>query len=116
MPRMTIVHTSAQQAGQIYIPEINTALAVGTLLLVVTFRSATALGAAYGVAVTGTMAITSLLFYVITRQKFGWSQGKALGFLAFFLDDRPRLLPRRTCSRCRTAAGCRWRSRSACSS
>ncbi len=85
VPRMTIVHTSAQQAGQIYIPEINMALAIGTLVLVVSFRSSTALGAAYGVAVTGTMAITSLLFYVITRQKFGWSQGKALGFLAFFL-------------------------------
>jgi KUP system potassium uptake protein len=50
-PRMQIVHTSDEQAGQIYIPEVNKALAVGTLLLVVTFRSSTALGAAYGVAV-----------------------------------------------------------------
>ena len=85
IPRMTIVHTSAQEAGQIYIPEINKALAVGTLLLVLTFRSSTALGAAYGVAVTGTMAITSLLFYVVTRQKFNWSAARAGGFLAFFL-------------------------------
>ena len=85
IPRMTIVHTSAEEAGQIYIPEINKMLAVGTLLLVVTFRSAAALGMAYGVAVTGTMAITSLLFYAITRQKFNWSAAKAGTFLAFFL-------------------------------
>ncbi|HET9426369.1 MAG TPA: KUP/HAK/KT family potassium transporter, partial [Gemmatimonadaceae bacterium] len=85
VPRMTIIHTSAQEAGQIYIPEINKALAVGTLLLVVTFGSSTALGAAYGVAVTGTMAITTVLFYVITLQRFDWSPAKALGFLVFFL-------------------------------
>ena len=85
IPRMTVVHTSAQEAGQIYIPEVNKALAVGTLLLVATFGSSTALGAAYGVAVTGTMAITTILFYVITRQKFGWSSSQALGFLTFFL-------------------------------
>ncbi|CAA9357804.1 MAG: Kup system potassium uptake protein [uncultured Gemmatimonadaceae bacterium] len=84
-PRVTIVHTSIEHAGQIYIPEINKALAVGTLLLVVTFGSATALGAAYGVAVTGTMAITSILFYVVTRTHWGWSRAKAGTFLAFFL-------------------------------
>ena len=84
-PRVTIVHTSTEHAGQIYIPEINKALAIGTLLLVVTFGSATALGAAYGVAVTGTMAITSVLFYVVTRTHWGWSRAKARTFLAFFL-------------------------------
>ena len=84
-PRVTIVHTSTEHAGQIYIPEINKALAVGTLLLVVTFGSATALGAAYGVAVTGTMAITSLLFYVVTRTHWTWSRPRARAFLAFFL-------------------------------
>jgi KUP system potassium uptake protein len=85
MPRMTIVHTSRREAGQIYIPEINKALAVGTLLLVVAFRSADALGAAYGVAVTGTMAITTVLFYVITRHRWHWPAWKAISFLAFFL-------------------------------
>jgi KUP system potassium uptake protein len=84
-PRVTVVHTSKQQRGQIYIPEVNKALAVGTLLLVVTFQSATALGAAYGVAVTGTMAITSVLFYVVARQHWGWSKLRAGSFLAFFL-------------------------------
>ena len=84
-PRMHIIHTSARQAGQIYIPEVNTALAVGTLLLVVTFQSATALGAAYGVAVTGTMAITTVLFYMIMRYRWGLPRIKVLPFTLFFL-------------------------------
>jgi KUP system potassium uptake protein len=86
MPRMTIVHTSAQQAGQIYIPEINKALAIGTLLLVLSFRSAAALGAAYGVAVTGTMAITTVLFYLIMRDRWLWPAWKRWGFTIFFLS------------------------------
>jgi KUP system potassium uptake protein len=84
-PRMHIIHTSARQAGQIYIPEVNTALAVGTLVLVVTFGSATALGAAYGVAVTGTMAITTILFYMIMRYRWGLSRARVLPFTLFFL-------------------------------
>ena len=72
-PRVTIVHTSHSEAGQIYIPEINNALMVGCLLLVVAFRNSTALGAAYGIAVTGTMAITSVLFYVVARSRWNWS-------------------------------------------
>ncbi|HEX6315472.1 MAG TPA: potassium transporter Kup [Gemmatimonadaceae bacterium] len=85
-PRVTIVHTSKQEAGQIYIPEVNKALAVGTLLLVFGFGSSTALGAAYGVAVTGTMAITTILFCAIARDRFGWTPLKIGAFLAFFLS------------------------------
>jgi KUP system potassium uptake protein len=85
-PRVTIVHTSKQEAGQIYIPEVNKALALGTLLLVFSFRSSTALGAAYGVAVTGTMAITTILFFVIARERFAWTPLQAWAFLAFFLS------------------------------
>ena len=70
---MRIIHTSMHEAGQIYIPEVNKGLAVGTLLLVLTFGSSTALGQAYGVAVTGTMAITSILFYIVARHQWGWS-------------------------------------------
>src|SRR5215208_1827470 len=84
-PRVTIKHTSEQQAGQIYIPEVNKALAVGTLVLVVTFGSAAALGATYGVAVTGTMAITNLLFYVIARHRWNWTPLKAGAFLTLFM-------------------------------
>jgi KUP system potassium uptake protein len=84
-PRVTIIHTSKSEAGQIYIPEVNQALAVGTLLLVLGFRSSTALGGAYGVAVTGTMAITSILFAAIARERFKWSTAQIGTFLAFFL-------------------------------
>jgi KUP system potassium uptake protein len=84
-PRVRIIHTSKQEAGQIYIPEVNTALAVGTLLLVVAFRSSVALGQAYGVAVTGTMVITNLLFFAIARERFRWSRAKAWTFLGVFM-------------------------------
>jgi KUP system potassium uptake protein len=84
-PRMRIIHTSKQEAGQIYIPEVNKALAAGTLLLVLGFRTATKLGAAYGVAVSGTMAITSILFYMVVRDQWNWSKLKAGSFLVFFL-------------------------------
>ncbi len=83
-PRVTIVHTSKTEAGQIYIPEVNVALAVGTLMLVLIYKDSTALGQMYGVAVTGTMAITNLLFFTIARQRFGWSAFQAGAFLAFF--------------------------------
>jgi KUP system potassium uptake protein len=71
-PRMTIVHTSKSEAGQIFIPEVNTWLCIGTLILVVAFRDATRLGAAYGIAVTGTMGITTMLFHVVARHRWLW--------------------------------------------
>ena len=70
---MQIIHTSEHEAGQIYIPEVNKALMVGCLLLVLALRNSSALSAAYGIAVTGTMAITSLLFAVVARSRWGWS-------------------------------------------
>jgi KUP system potassium uptake protein len=88
-PRMSIVHTSWSQAGQIYIPEVNAALMVGCLVLVVGFGSSSALGAAYGISVTGTMAITTILFAVLTRGRWGWTARKILlvagGFLVIDL-------------------------------
>jgi KUP system potassium uptake protein len=72
-PRMTIVHTSERERGQIYVPEVNWALMVACLWLVVTFRSSTNLAAAYGIAVTGTMAITTMLFAVVARERWKWS-------------------------------------------
>jgi KUP system potassium uptake protein len=85
IPRVTIVHTSKREAGQIYIPEVNTALMIGCLTLVVTFRSAGALAAAYGIAVTGTMVITTILFAVVARGRWGWSTGKVALLTAAFL-------------------------------
>src|SRR5688572_9240173 len=84
-PRMTIVHTSHHQAGQIYIPEVNKLLAIGTLLLVFLFQDADRLGAAYGIAVTGTMGITTILFHVVATTKWGWSPVKTAFLTGFFL-------------------------------
>ncbi|MDB4914841.1 MAG: Low affinity potassium transport system protein kup [Gemmatimonadetes bacterium] len=71
-PRMQIIHTSDRVAGQIYIPEVNKALMVGCLILVVTFKGSSALSAAYGIAVTGAMAITSVLFAVVAVGRWNW--------------------------------------------
>ncbi len=84
-PRVTIVHTSWTEAGQVYLPEINAALMVGCLLLVLGFRSSSALGAAYGIAVTGTMAVTSVLFYLVARHRWRWPVWQAGGLAALFL-------------------------------
>jgi KUP system potassium uptake protein len=73
-PRMQIIHTSKVEAGQIYIPEVNKALMVGCLILVLYFQNSSNLSAAYGIAVTGTMAITSILFAVVARMRWGWSK------------------------------------------
>ncbi|HYS18725.1 MAG TPA: potassium transporter Kup [Candidatus Binatia bacterium] len=85
LPRLTIVHTSRSEFGQIYVPTVNAALMVGCLLLVLGFRSSTALGAAYGVAVTGTMAITTVLFFVIARYGWRWSVWWAGALVGAFL-------------------------------
>ena len=85
-PRVTIVHTSGEAEGQIYIPEVNWALMVACIGLVLAFRASTALAAAYGIAVTGTMGITSVLFYVVSKEKLGMAPWKAAGLLALFLS------------------------------
>jgi KUP system potassium uptake protein len=84
-PRMSIVHTSAREAGQIYVPEVNNALGFGTILVVLGFQSSTRLGAAYGIAVTGTMAITTILFFVIAAARWSWPLWKAATLTAMFL-------------------------------
>jgi KUP system potassium uptake protein len=85
LPRVTIKHTAYHTEGQIYIPEVNNLLAVGCLALVLTFRESVKLAAAYGIAVTGTMAITSILYYIVVRHTWGWSRWKAGAILALFL-------------------------------
>ncbi len=84
-PRITIVHTSKESEGQIYIPEINRALMVVCLTLVLLFRSSTALAAAYGIAVMGTMLITTTIFSVVVRQRWGWPIWKIAPLTAIFL-------------------------------
>ncbi len=84
-PRVTILHTSRHEVGQIFIPEVNLALMFGCLLLVVTFRSSEHLGAAYGIAVTGTMAITSVLFGIVARARWNWSLAQVIPITVGFL-------------------------------
>ena len=80
MPRLRIVHTSSQAAGQIYIPVINWALMVMVILLVLTFRSSSNLAAAYGIAVTGAMLIDTALIAVVLFSLWNWNRWWA-GFL-----------------------------------
>jgi KUP system potassium uptake protein len=84
-PRVSVVHTSARTEGQIYIPEMNWLLMAGTIAVVLQFRSSSGLAAAYGIAVTGTMGITSVLFYLVCRRRWGYSPAAALAFLVPFL-------------------------------
>jgi KUP system potassium uptake protein len=93
LPRVTITHTAYHTEGQIYIPEVNNMLAIGCLALVLTFRESVRLAAAYGIAVTGTMAITSILYYIVVRYSWGWGKWKAGALLALFLSfDLPFLV------------------------
>jgi KUP system potassium uptake protein len=84
-PRFNIRHTSAHEKGQVYVPEINTLLLIATVGLVFGFRSSTNLASAYGMAVTATMVITTVLAYVVTRQLWGWSVVRAALVTGAFL-------------------------------
>ncbi|MDO8678405.1 MAG: potassium transporter Kup [Acidobacteriota bacterium] len=84
-PRMGIAHTSASQRGQIYIPQVNWALMVATVGLVLGFGSSSALAAAYGIAVSSTMVITTMLAYLVARGSWGVSRGMAGSVAALFL-------------------------------
>jgi KUP system potassium uptake protein len=85
LPRVNVKHTSDETEGQIYIPEVNWGLAVACLALVLVFRESSKLAAAYGIAVTGTMGITSIVYFVVTRNTWKWSLGKSLPLLLLFL-------------------------------
>jgi KUP system potassium uptake protein len=85
MPRFKIEHTSSTEMGQIYIPALNWALMLGCIAIVVGFGSSSNLAAAYGVAVTATMVITTILLGVVEREKWRWSLPLALTLTGFFL-------------------------------
>jgi KUP system potassium uptake protein len=84
-PRLQIIHTSETAVGQIYMPEINWALMLACIFLLVTFKSSSNLAAAYGLAVTGTMIVTTLLFYVFVRRRWHWSRLAAGALIGAFL-------------------------------
>ena len=84
-PRMKIIHTSSSTIGQIYIPAVNTILMLSCLGLVVAFQNASALALTYGVALSGTMTITTILFAIVMRRHWGWSRWKAGSITLLFL-------------------------------
>src|SRR6185436_3556377 len=83
-PRVRIEHTSHETEGQIYVPQMNWVLAIGCALLVLFFKESSKLAAAFGIAVSGTMAITSVAYYIVTRRTWGWPAWKALPLLVLF--------------------------------
>ena len=85
MPRFEIRHTSEAHSGQIYIPRINLLLFVAVMLLVVLFRSSSALASAYGISVTGTMVVTAMMGFVVIWRVWKWSPIAAAALIAPFL-------------------------------
>jgi KUP system potassium uptake protein len=85
LPRLKVLHTSATERGQIYLPAMNAALLVGCVLFVVAFGSSSRLAGAYGVAVTATMLLTTLLFTVLLRAGWQVARWKIAVFAAVFL-------------------------------
>lgn len=98
-PRLRIVHTSSDAQGQIYVPAINWVLMVACIGLVLGFRSSSSLAAAYGIAVTATMVITTVLFAVVARTLWGWSRATVVAVagvllvvdLAFLAGNVPKI-------------------------
>jgi KUP system potassium uptake protein len=84
-PRVTIRHTSHTEIGQIYVPEVNWAIAVSCVGLVLGFQTSSNLAAAYGIAVTGTMATTTLLFHRVMRDLWKWSRPRAWTLTTVFM-------------------------------
>ncbi|MGH7233099.1 MAG: potassium transporter Kup, partial [Nitrospiraceae bacterium] len=85
LPRLHIRHTSESQIGQIFLPFMNWAMLVGTIGLVVSFQSSSNLAAAYGIAVSGTMVMTTLLIAVVARNIWRWSWAATAGLTGLFL-------------------------------
>jgi len=88
LPRLTVRHTSNMEEGQIYVPQVNTALMIGVLALVVVFKTSDNLASAYGIAVTGTFLCTAVLAMVVFRRQFRWSRATAVAVVGtLFLID-----------------------------
>lgn len=84
-PRTAVHYTSRDMEGQIYVPRVNAFLMISCIALVIIFQNSTHLAAAYGIAVTGTMTITSLLFFLVARQIWNWKLPYALLITSLFL-------------------------------
>ena len=84
-PRLDIEHTSSSEMGQVYVPQVNWALMMATIVIVIGFESSSALAAAYGIAVTMTMVITTILLCVVAMERWHWSRPVVFGVGATFL-------------------------------
>ena len=84
LPRMVVQHTSATQSGQIYMPQINTMLMIGVLILVAAFGSSSALSNAYGIAVSGVMIVTLALLVVVMWRNWKWHPAAVIAFAVVF--------------------------------
>ena len=85
MPRQDIKRTSETQSGQIFVPQLNTMLLVGVLAIMFTFQTSSALAHAYGLAVTGTMVVTTCMAFIVMRRLWNWKTPAALAFLIPFM-------------------------------
>jgi KUP system potassium uptake protein len=85
LPRLEIQHTSETLEGRIFVPRVNRLLLVGVVLLVLLFKSSDALANAYGIAVTGTMVVTTSLAFVVVWKLWHWPLWGAIAFVSFFL-------------------------------
>jgi KUP system potassium uptake protein len=84
-PRLDIDHTSSEEMGQVYVPQVNWGLMVATIVIVIGFRSSGALAAAYGIAISLTMVITAILLHVVATQRWKWPLPVALMLTGAFL-------------------------------
>ena len=99
LPRVALRHTSAHHIGQVYVPIVNWLLMIGCISLVIGFGSSASLASAYGIAVTTTMLITTLLFYRVARDRWSWSVARTLAVvlpigavdLVFFAANLPKI-------------------------
>ncbi len=82
LPRMQIERTSESHAGQIYLPQVNLLLLIGVFMLVAIFKTSSNLAQAYGLAVTGTMVVTTSLAFIVVRRLWGWSLLKSVALVA----------------------------------
>ncbi|MEC4748836.1 potassium transporter Kup [Methylomicrobium sp. Wu6] len=84
-PRMNILHTSDDEKGQVYVPAVNWMLMVSVFILVLSFQSSSALASAYGIAVTGTMIVDTVLAYIVIQALWQWNKTTSIAFLSSFL-------------------------------
>jgi len=85
LPRLDVRRTSETQSGQIFVPQLNTMLLVGVLAIMFTFQTSSALAHAYGLAVTGTMVVTTFMAFIVMRRLWKWSLAASLAFLIPFM-------------------------------